>query len=137
MQTGDLTRTVYLAALTIYAATLLWVWIEQMAFRREEGKAQRDTLVEAFGRRVSGRVIVPGISVILCVTIVAAVLSSSVMPQALVAFILVIPIWRIVAVSWSAYDDASGMLMARNGALVVHSGLCAVLMASSVWAAVS
>ncbi|MBN2565814.1 MAG: prenyltransferase [Candidatus Eisenbacteria bacterium] len=135
VQTGDLTRRVYLAALPVYTAMLLWVWTEEMAFRQAEGDVQRNSLIAAFGRRVSGRVIVPGISALLCATVVAAVLSSSVMPLALLALILVVPMWRVVALSRSAYNDAAAMLRARNVAVVVHSGLCAVLTATSILAA--
>ena len=37
VQTGDLTRAVYLAALPIYAAMLLWVWVEEMALMQVRG----------------------------------------------------------------------------------------------------
>ncbi len=132
VQVGDLTRTVYLAALPIYAATGLWVWTEQMADRCRDVDGGRETLVGVFGARPSGRVVVPAISGVLFVTLVVAVLSSSVMPLALAALILSGVVWRIVAVSWSAYDDVSQMLQARARAVVVHLGLCIILTASSL-----
>lgn len=136
VQAGDLTRTVYLAALPIYATTLLWVWMEQMWLLQAYKEAGHETLVTVFGPRLSGRVVVPGISALLCVTVVGAVLSSSVMPLALLAFSLCVPVWRIVAVSWHAYDDAPEMLRARTAAFAVHLGLCVVLVASSLCAAI-
>ncbi|MBD3222151.1 hypothetical protein GF314_13020 [bacterium] len=135
VQTGDLTRPVYLAALPIYAAMLLRVWVEQMTVPGGEGNAAGDSLVTAFGRRVSGRVIVPLLSVLVCTTLIAAVLSAAVMPVALIALIFVVPMARIVTRSWCSFDDPSEMVRARNGAIVVHAGLCAVLVASSIWAA--
>jgi 1,4-dihydroxy-2-naphthoate octaprenyltransferase len=132
VQTGDLTRTVYLAALPIYAAMLLWVWTRQMATRGPNTGVQADNLVEVFGRRFSGRVVVPGLSVFLCVTLLVAVLSASVMPLALVALILAVPMWKAVRASWNAYDNASAMLGAQSSAFAVHTGLCLVLIGSSV-----
>lgn len=136
VQTGDLTRTVYLAALPIYAAMLLWVWMHQMASRRPEAGAEGETLVDVLGRRFSGRAVVPALSALLCATVIIAVLSSSVMPLALVALILVVPMWRGVRVSWRAYDDPSRMRGAQSTAFAVHAGLCLVLIVSSVWAAI-
>ena len=135
VQTGDLTRTVYLAAMPIYAATLLWEWTEQMAFLETRSAAGSETLVMVFGPRLSGRVVVPGLSALLFATVLVAVLSESVMPLALAALVLAVPIVRIMTVSWRDYDDASEMLKVRTAALAVHSALCAVLIASSLWAA--
>jgi len=134
VQTGDLTRTVYLAALPIYAATLLWVWAEEMALMHVPGGVRRETLVSAFGPRLSGRVVVPAISVFLCVTILVAVMSSSVMPLALAALLLCVPIWGMLVVSWNAYDDTSKMMRVQTSARAVHLGLCVILIVSSVWA---
>jgi 1,4-dihydroxy-2-naphthoate octaprenyltransferase len=135
VQTGDLTRTVYLAALPIYAATGLWVWTGQMVSRSYDEEVGRETLVTVFGARFSGRVVVPAIAALLCVTLSLAVLSSSVMPLALAALLLSGVIWRIVAVSRNAYADVSQMLKVRAGAFIVHLGLCIVLAASSLGSA--
>ena len=135
VQTGDLTRTVYLAALPIYAATGLWVWTGEMVSRSRDEEAGRETLVTVFGARFSGRVVVPAISVLLCVTLLLAVLSSSVTPLALAALFLSGVAWRVVAASRNAYADASQMLRARAGAFIVHLGLCMILAASSLGAA--
>jgi 1,4-dihydroxy-2-naphthoate octaprenyltransferase len=134
VQAGDLTRTVYLAALPIYAAMLLWVWVEEMARMQARGPLRRETLVSTFGPRVSGRVVVPGLSLLVCVTILIAVLSSSVTPLALAALLSCVPIWKVVAVSWTAYADASKLMRVRTSAFAVHLWICCVLIASSVWA---
>jgi 1,4-dihydroxy-2-naphthoate octaprenyltransferase len=136
VQTGDLTRTVYVAALPVYAAVLLWVWMEQMSVRKSNDEARSQTLADDLGARLSGRLVVPGISLLLCASIVVAVQSSSVMPLALAALpVLFAPLWRIVITSWSAYDDPSGMRRAAVWALVAHAALCFVLVASSLAAA--
>jgi len=135
VQTGDLTRRVYLAALPIYAAMLLWVWAEEMVLMRLPEGVRREGLVSAFGLRLSGRVVVPGISALVCVTILVAVVSSSVVPLALATLILCVPLWRVVAISWNAYGDASKMTRARKSAFGVHAGLCVILIVSSIWAA--
>jgi 1,4-dihydroxy-2-naphthoate octaprenyltransferase len=135
VQTGDLTRTVYLAALPIYIAMLLWVWMHQMASRKSDAGAGGETLVDVLGRQFSGRVVVPALSALLCATVVIAALSSSVMPLALVALILAVPLWKGVRVSWRAYDDPSTMVGAQSTAFAVHTGLCLVLIVSSMWVA--
>ncbi len=132
VQTGDLTRTVYLAALPIYAATGLWVWTGLMVSRSRDEEAGRETLVTVFGARFSGHIAVPVISAALCATLLGAVLSASVMPWALTALLSLGLMWRIVSVSWSDYTDASKMLKARKGAFVVHLVVCVIIAASSL-----
>ena len=132
VQTGDLTRTVYLAALPIYAATGLWVWTEQMASRSCDEEVGRETLVTVLGARFSGRVVVPVISASLCAALLLAVLSASMMSWALTALLSLGLMWRIVFVSWSDYADASQMLKARTRAFIVHMAVCVIIAASSL-----
>jgi 1,4-dihydroxy-2-naphthoate octaprenyltransferase len=132
VQTGDLTRPVYIAALPIYAATGLWVWTGLLASSSHDEAVGRETLVRVFGARFSGRVVVPAIVVLFFVTLLLAVLSSSVMPLGLAALLLSGVLWRIVAVTRSGYGDVSQMLQVRSGASIVHLGLCVVLAASSL-----
>jgi len=132
VQTADLTRTVYLAALPIYAATGLWVWTGQMVSRTSDDEAGRETLVTVFGARFSGRVAVPVISAALCATLLVAVLSASMTPWALAALLSLGPMWRIVSVSWSDYADASKMLKVRTRAVIVHLVVCVIIAASSL-----
>jgi 1,4-dihydroxy-2-naphthoate octaprenyltransferase len=132
VQTGDLTRTVYMAALPIYAATGLWVWTGQMVSRSSDEEAGRETLVTVFGARTSGRVAVPVISASLCAALLLAVLSASTMPWALTALLSLGLMWRIVSVSWSDYADASQMLKVRTRAFIVHLAVCMIIAASSL-----
>jgi 1,4-dihydroxy-2-naphthoate octaprenyltransferase len=132
VQTGDLTRTVYLAALPIYAATGLWVWTERMASRSRDEEAGRETLVTVFGARFSGRIAVPVISAALCAALLVAVLSASTMPWALTALLSLGLMWRIVSVSWSDYADTSKMLKVRARAFIVHLVVCMAIAASSL-----
>lgn len=135
VQTGDLTRTVYLAALPIYVATGLWVWTEQMVSRSSDEEAGLETLVTVFGARFSGRLVVPAVSGALCATLLVAVLSASTMPWALTALLSLGFLWRIVSVSWSDYADTSKMLKVRTRAFTVHMVVCLVIAASSLAAA--
>ncbi len=132
VQTGDLTRTVYLVALPIYAATGLWVWAGQMVSRSYDEQVGRETLVTVFGARISGRIAVPVISASLCATLLLAVLSASTMPWALTALLSLGLMWRIVSVSWSDYADASQMLKVRTRAFIVHLAVCVIIAASSL-----
>ncbi len=132
VQTGDLTRTVYMAALPTYAATGLWVWTEQMVSRSSDEEAGRETLVTVFGPRISGRLVVPAISAAFCATLLVAVLSASTMPWALTALLSLGLMWRIVSVSWSDYADTSKMLKVRTRAFIVHLAVCMIIAASSL-----
>ena len=132
VQTGDLTRTVYLAALPIYAATGLWVWTEQMVSRSSDEEAGRETLVTVLGPRISGRIAVPVISASLCAALLLAVLSASTTPWALTALLSLGLLWRIVSVSWSDYADAAQMFKVRTRAFIVHLVVCVIIAVSSL-----
>jgi 1,4-dihydroxy-2-naphthoate octaprenyltransferase len=132
VQTGDLTRTVYLAALPIYAATGLWVWTGQMVSRSYDEKVGRETLVTVVGARLSGRLVVPAISGALCATLLLAVLSASTPPWALTALLSLGLMWRIVSMSWNDYADALQMRRARTRARLVHLVVCVIIAVSSL-----
>lgn len=137
VQTGDLTRLVYLASIPIYTATLLWVWTDQMLFRQEDSRVHRDTLVMAIGQKISGQIVVPGLSVLFCGSLLTAVLTASISPLSLSALLLIIPLWRVTANSWSGWDDIKQIHKARTSAFVVHSSLCAILVVSSLLTALN
>ncbi len=132
VQTGDLTRTVYLAALPIYAATGLCVWAGQMVTRSCDEEVGCETLVTVVGARFSGRVAVPAISGALCATLLLAVLSASIAPWALTALLSLGLLWRIASVSWSDYADASQMRKVRVRAFTVHLAVCTIIAVSSL-----
>ncbi len=132
VQTGDLTRTVYVASLPIVAATGLWVWTGDMASRSQDEEFGRETLVAAFGPRFSGRVGVPALLALIGATLLVAVVSGSVMPLALVALLSLPLVWRIVVASWNGYADAPRMREARSRAVLLHLVVCAAIAASSL-----
>ena len=132
VQTGDLTRTVYLAALPIYAATGLWVWTEQMVSRSDDENVGRETLVTVFGARFSGRIVAPVVSAALCAALLLAVLSGSTAAWALTALLSLGLLLGIVSASWNDYADAAQMRKVRVRAFIVHLVVCLAIAASSL-----
>lgn len=45
VQTGDLTRTVYLASMPLIITTALWVWTDELISRVDDDKEGRQTMV--------------------------------------------------------------------------------------------
>jgi 1,4-dihydroxy-2-naphthoate octaprenyltransferase len=132
VQTGDLTRPVYLTALPLVAATWLWRWTDEMANRSVDEQAGRGTLVRAFGPRFSGRVVVPAISLGLAASLGIAIASGSVPMQSLTAFVSLAFGWRIVTASWKDYSDELVMDHARRAAVAVHAVVCLAIAASAL-----
>lgn len=120
IQAGDISRTVYLAALPVVVVTGLWVWIDKMANYSMDQKSGRNSLVTYCGIRFSGQYGVLAISLLYFFTILLAVFSASVNPLVLVAFLLAVPIWKIVIKAWNHYPDAEQMFNARKKAVVIH-----------------
>jgi 1,4-dihydroxy-2-naphthoate octaprenyltransferase len=130
VQVGDITRKVYLASAPLVVATVLSIWIEELITRADDEKAGRQTMVVLFAARVSGRLVVPALAILLFATLGGAVATSSLPPAALVALLSLGLAWRIVAVSWYGYDGAPGLLEARRKAFALHLTTSIVLAAS-------
>ena len=137
VQVGDLTRTVYLAALPIVVITGLWVWCTEMANYSMSEKSERKTLVTYFGIRSSGRLGVLSISMLYFLTLLLAVFSASVNPLALVSLLLVVPLWPIAKNAWHNYSVLDQMPRARKTTAVLHSATCLIIALSSLMSWVS
>jgi len=135
VQVGDISRTVYLAALPIVAITGLWVWINEMTNYSIREKSERKTLVTYFGILSSGRFGVLSISVLYFLTLLLAVFSAAVNPLALVSLLFVVPMWKIAKKTWHNYSVLEQMRHARNYVAVLHSATCLIISLSSliVW----
>jgi 1,4-dihydroxy-2-naphthoate octaprenyltransferase len=135
VQVGDITRTVYLAALPVIVITGLWVWINEMTDYSIREKSERKTMVTYFGIRFSGRFGVFSISILYFLTLLLAVYSASVNPLALVSLLFVVPMWKIVNKTWNNYSVLEQMRHARNNAAVLHFTTCVIIALSSliVW----
>lgn len=127
VQVGDITRRVYLASLPIVVATGLWIWIEEMASREDDEKSGRNTLVQDFGARFSGRYGVPVILAGFFLSIVAAVVSRSVPPSAFALFVLIIPGWKIIMVAAREYAHPGRISRLTQTVFWLHFATCFAL----------
>jgi len=132
VQAGDLTRTVYLASLPIVVATGLWVWIDKLVSRVDDGKVGRRTMVILFGPHFSGRYGVLALSLLFFATLLLAVFSASIIPLTLIMLLLGGLTWKIVAVSWTEYSCSDRMIDVRKNAFMLHLATCSIIAASSL-----
>lgn len=132
VQTGDLTRRVYLASLPIVLTTALWVWTGELVARVADGKAGRQTLVTLLGARLSGRVVAPLISVLVYASLFGAVFTASLIPLSLVAVLTFGLVRTVVAVSWHDHASPSKMTEARANAFKLHLAVGIIVAASAL-----
>ena len=131
VQAGDISRTVYLAALPIIVITGLWIWINEMANYSISEKSGRKTLVTYFGIRFSGRVGVLLIAMLYFLALLLTVFSASVNPLTLVSLLFIVPIWKIVKKARHNYSILDQMLHARNNTAVLHAATCLTIALTS------
>ena len=131
VQTGDLTRTVYLASLPLVVVSALWVWTDELVTSMDDGKAGRGTMVILFGSRFSGRFVVLALSILFYATLFLAVFTASISALSLVAVLLFGLVRTVVAVSWMGYASPMRMLVARRNAFTLHLATCIIIAASS------
>ncbi len=132
VQTGDLTRTVYLASMPLVVATVLWVCTGELVTSLNDEKAGRGTMVILFGPRFSGRFVVLSLSILLYVTLSLAVFSASINPLVVVAVLSIGFAWRIVSVSWHEYTNPERMRKAHLNSFKLHFATCIIIAASSL-----
>ena len=132
VQVGDLNRTVYLAAMPLVVATGLWVWADELISMEADQIEGRNTMVILFGPRFSGRIVVTALSALFCASVLLSVVSTSLNPLALIALLLVGLLWKIVAVSWNGYANATQMLRVRMNAFLLHLTTCIIIAISSL-----
>lgn len=135
VQAGDISRTVYLAALPIIVITGLWVWINEMVNYSMGEKSERKTLVTYFGIRFSGRFGVLLISILYFLTLLLAVFSASVNPLTLVSLLFIMPMWKIVKKARRYYSNLDQMHHAKKNTAVLHAATCIIIAITSpiIW----
>jgi len=132
VQAGDITRTVYLAALPVIIITGLWIWIDKLASYSLDEKSGRKSMVTTFGIRFSGQFGVLAISILYFLSLLLAVFSASVNPLVLVSLVLVVPMWKILNKTWNNYSVLEIMLDARKIAVISHFFACLIMVTSSL-----
>lgn len=132
IQVGDLTRRVYLTSLPLVVATGLWVWIDELASRKDDENIGRKTMVIEFGSRFSGRYGVGALSFLLISTILLSVFSGSVNSMALISLLLAGLVWKVVTVSWNEYSSPERMAEMRKFTFILHFAIGSILIGSSL-----
>jgi len=133
IQTGDLTRTVYLTSLPVVISTGLWVWVSELIGRTEDESKGRNTMVMIFTPRFSGRFITLILTIFLYATLVLAVFArSSLNPLSLIALLSLGLALKIITVSWNEYANIKKMLKVRRHAFIIHFIICAIIVLSSI-----
>jgi len=120
VQTGDLTRKVYLASLPLVVATGLWVWIDELITRPQDKRSGRGTMVLFFGPRFSGRLGTPALVGLLGATLIGAVGTRSLSPWALLGISALALAVTVALASWRAFDDPARLVAARRAASWAH-----------------
>lgn len=135
IQTGDLTRTVYLASLPLVVSTGLWVWVSELISRADDERTGRNTMVMIFTPRFSGRFVTLILTIFLYATLVLAVFGrSSLNPLSLIALLSFGLALKIVTVSWNEYANVTKMLKVRGYAFIIHLAICIIIIVSSLTA---
>lgn len=120
VQTGDLTRTVYLVAIPFIITTAIWVLTEELSAQPDDDRERRQTIVTLFGPRLSGRLILPALTLSLYLAILLVVFTASITPWTLAALFTTSLAWPILALSWRDYANPSRMLTASRIAFWLH-----------------
>ena len=133
VQAGDLTRTVYLASLPMVVSTGLWVWISELIHRPTDKDSGYKTSVMLFPVRFAGRFVTPVLTLLIYLTLVAAVLGrSSLNPLSLTSMLSLIFALKIIRISINEYEDNRKMQKARRYAYLIHLVLCFIIILSSL-----
>jgi len=133
IQSGDLTRTVYIASVPIVVSTGLWVWVSELISRADDERTGRNTMVMIFTLRFSGRFVTLILTIFLYTTLVLAVFArSSLNPLSLIALLSFGLALKIVTVSWNEYVNVTKMLKVREYAFIIHLAICIIIIGSSL-----
>jgi len=133
IQTGDLTRAVYIASLPLVVSTGLWVWISELISRTEDERTGRNTMVMIFTPRFSGRFVTLILTILLYVTLVLAVFArSSLNPLSLIALLSFGLALKIVTISWNEYANVKKMIKVQSYAIKIHFAICIIIIVSSL-----
>ena len=133
VQTGDLTRTVYLASLPVVVSTALWVWVSELISLESDLKIGRNTMIMIFPPQFSGRYI-PNILIILILVLLIAsvIIRHSLNPLSLTGLLSIIFGIKTFKISWNSYSNISEMLKVQKYAFIIHLIICLSICLSSL-----
>jgi 1,4-dihydroxy-2-naphthoate octaprenyltransferase len=132
VQTGDLTRTVYMVSMPIVIATGLWIWTDQLANREKDQRAGRQTMIDLLGLEFSGRYAVLALTLLFYIMLLMAVYATAISLPGLMALLLLRLVWKIDSVSWNNYASPTHMLAAGKDAFRLHLAICIIITVSSL-----
>jgi len=120
VQTGDLTRTVYMAAMPLVVATGIWIWTMQLASREEDLQVGKQTMIDLLGIRFSGRSAVLILALLFYLMLLGTLLTGALSLMVLHALLFVCLVWKIVKVSWNDYSNRERMVTVSRSAARLH-----------------
>lgn len=133
IQTGDLTRTVYIASLPIVVSTGLWVWVSEIVNRTDDERKGFRTMVMIFSQFFSGRFVTLFLTVLIYATLIGAVLvRDSLNPLSLIALLSLGLAIKIITISWIEYSDSSKMSKLPVYSKMIHHFICAAIIFTSL-----
>ena len=133
-QVGDITRTVYLAALPVVIATGLWVWVKELIHRRDDEKREFQTTVMYFPANFSNRIIPLLLNILIYAAIGLAVLGrSSISPISLFGFLSVIFSISMMKILWENNGDMEKLETTERYAFLIHLSVCSLIIAGSLF----
>ncbi|MCK5595807.1 MAG: prenyltransferase, partial [Candidatus Eisenbacteria sp.] len=120
VQAHVVTWRVLLASLPLAFAAVLVLWANEIAEHDRDEAAGKRTRVVLIGKRSAARVVVPLLSVLIFVSLFAAVFTASHIPLSLVAVLAFGLVRTVVAVFWNHYDTPGALPEAQNAAMKLH-----------------
>ena len=133
IQTGDLTRTVYLASLPIVVSTGLWVWVSELISRTDNENTGYTTMVMLFPLPFAGRFVTIILIILLYATLLLAVfVRTSLNPMSLTALLSLGFALKIVIVAWNEHTNVKKMLKVSKYSFLIHLTICNIIILSSL-----
>jgi len=132
VQVGDLTRTAYLGAAPLVAATLLWVWIDEIVTCEEDARRGRRTLVVVIGPRAARRIVMPALALAFYLTLGGTIFLRILSPWALAALLTLGFGWKFAGAALAPGEDLAELLETRTRAFELHLSTGVILAASSL-----
>ncbi len=137
VQTGTMSWHVIVASLPISFAITLILWVNEIPDVESDSQAGKRTLVVILGSRAAARGGVVTLSILIFVSLFAAVFTGCLIPLTLVAILAFGLVRTVVADCWKRYNDPKSLLEAQMTAIRLHAILGAVIALSALIAITS
>jgi 1,4-dihydroxy-2-naphthoate octaprenyltransferase len=132
VQAGTVSWRVVLASLPITFAVVLILWVNQIVDAKPDESVGKRNLVVMAGARAAGRGGVLVLSILIFVTMFAAVFTASLIPLTLLSVLAFGLIRTIVADCWNHHGRPERLAEAQSSALRLHLTLGIIIAASAL-----